>query len=121
MKNIFGYILILVFIVSVFSCEKDFDSESRLIGEWKIMTPDRDTIVFENESSFIRKYNYGIDGSFEYSYTEDSITIQYRGPNMILVQSSTHFYRLKNKELHIDFSNGCYGFSEEIYTLARLE
>lgn len=121
MKKILKYILISVSFLVIFSCEKDFDSEKKLIGSWKILTPDNDTIVFKNESSFTRKYYDRLGHSFEYNYDNDSITIQYKGPDKILVQPSTHFYKLKNNELLIDFSNGCYGFDKKIYTLTKFE
>ena len=121
MEKILKYILISVSFLVIISCEKDFDPDRRFIGAWKILTPDNDTIIFKSESSFTRKYYDGINHSFEYSYDKDSITIQYKGPNKILVQPSTHFYDLKINELLIDFSNGCYGFSKEKYYLTRLE
>lgn len=121
MKKILKYLLIAVSLWIVISCEKDFTPDSRFIGSWKILTPDNDTIVFNNESNFTRKYYDGLNHTFDYSYDNDSITIQYNGPNMILVQPSTHFYELKNNELTIDFSNGCYGFDKQIYTLKRLQ
>ena len=120
MEKILKYILISVSFWVIISCEKDFDPDGRFIGDWKILTPANDTIFFKNESSFTRKYHDGLYHSFIYSYDQDSITIQYKGPNKILVQPSTHFYDLKNNELLIDFSNGCYGFSKEKYYLTRL-
>ena len=121
MKNILMYILISVSFLVILSCEKEYNPDGRFIGTWKILTPDNDTIIFKNESSFTRRYYDGIDHSFEYGYDKDSIIIQYKGPDEILVQPSTHFYELKNNELLIDFSNGCYGFNKEIYDLTRLE
>lgn len=40
---------------------------------------------------------------------------------MILIQPSTHHYELKNNELLIDFTNGCYGFESEKYILTKIE
>ena len=121
MKIFLKYLLIAVSFVIIISCEKDFTPDSRFIGSWKIMTPDNDTIVFKDESNFTRKYRDEITHSFDYSYDNDSITIQYTGPNMIGVPPTTHFYDFKNNELMIDFSNGCYGFDKEIYNLIKLE
>ena len=121
MKVKLKYFLIFGSFLVVFSCEKDLVIDDSLIGNWEILTPDNDTIAFQNELSFIRRYNDKIDYSFKYSTNKDSVTIQYNGPNMILVQPSTHFYELKNNELSIDFSNGCYGFVKEKYILIRLE
>jgi len=114
---------LFLFISSILfvSCDKDFTPDRRFIGSWKILTPDNDTIIFKEESNFTRKYFDGVTHTFDYSYDNDSITIQYTGPNMIGVPPTTHFYELKNYELIIDFSNGCYGFDREIYNLTKIE
>lgn len=121
MKRILKYLLIAISLWIVISCEKDSSPDGRFIGSWKTLTSDNDTIVFIDESNFTRKYLDGINHSFDYSYDKDSITIQYAGPNEILVPPSTHFYEFKKNELIIDFSNGCYGFDREIYNLTKLE
>ncbi len=126
MKKVLIYLLIVVFFGIIISCDKDFTPSSRFpnskfIGTWKILTPDNDTIIFKDESNFTRKYYDGINHSFDYSYDNNSITIQYAGPNMIGVPPTTHFYEIKNKELIINFSNGCYGFDKQIYKLTKLE
>ncbi len=121
MKEISKYLYAVVFFFVLFSCEKDFYTHGRFIGSWKIMTPDNDTLTFTDESSFSRKYYDGPDHSFKYSYDSDSITIQYNGPNKILVQPTTHHYEFKNNELLIDFRNECYGFDSRIYTLIKID
>ena len=121
MKDISRYLSLVVFFIALFSCEKDFYSDGRFIGSWKILTPDSDTLTFNNESSFSRKYYDGLKHSFKYSYDRENITIQYAGPNMILVRPSTHHYEFKNNVLLIDFSNGCYGFDSKIYNLTKIE
>ena len=121
MKEILKYLSIAFLFIVLFSCKKDFDTDGRFIGSWKIMTPDNDTITFNNESSFSRKYYDGVDHSFKYSYDRDSITVQYTGPNEILVRPTTHHYEFKNNVLLIDFSNGCYGFGTKIYNLTKIE
>ena len=121
MKRILKYLSVAVLFIALFSCKKDFEIDGRFIGSWKIVAPDNDTLTFNNESSFSRKYYDRIDHSFKYSYDKDSITIQYTGPNKILVRPTTHHYEFKNKVLSIDFSNGCYGFDTKIYTLTKIE
>lgn len=120
-KKILKYLFLAVSFWMVLSCEHNFISNSRLIGSWKILTPDHDTIVFQNDSVFMRRYYDGVNHWFAYSYDQDSITIQYEGPNMILVPPSTHAYEINNNELTIDFTNGCYGFDKRVYTLLRLQ
>ena len=56
MKEILKYLSVAVFFIILFSCEKDFDTDGRFIGSWKILTPDNDTLTFSDESSFSRKY-----------------------------------------------------------------
>ena len=107
--------------IVLFSCEKDFDPDGRFVGSWKILTPDIDTLSFTDESSISRRYYDGLDPFFEYSYDRDSITIQYSGPNKILVRPSTHYYEFNNEGLLIDFTNGCYGFDSKIYNLSKIE
>ncbi len=114
-------IVLLSLLLFTLSCEKDFTPDRRFIGSWKILSPVNDTIIFKNESNFTKKFYDGINHTFDYSYDNDSITIQYKGPHMILVLPTTHFYELKNNELTIDFSNGCYGFEREIYNLTKIE
>lgn len=121
MKKISNYLLVAVLISILISCEKEFKPDGRFIGTWKILTPDNDTLTFKNESLFSRKFYDGIDHSFKFSYDKDSITIQYSGPNMILIQPSTHHYELKNNGLFIDFTNGCYGFESGKYNLIKIE
>jgi hypothetical protein len=121
MNNMLKYLTMVVFFIVLYSCEKDFDTDGRFIGSWEILSPDSDTITFKDESSFSRKFHDGIDHSFNYSYDKDSITIQYAGPNLILVQPTTHHYELKNNVLLVDFSNGCYGFDTKIYNLTKIE
>jgi len=121
MKTISKYLFVVVFSIILFSCEKDFAPDRRFIGVWKILTPDSDTLFFSSESSFSRKTHDGIEHSFEYSYDKNNITIQYKGPNMILVQPSIHSYEIKNNELFIDFTDGCYGFESETYNFTKIE
>ena len=121
MKKILKYLSVAVFCIVLFSCEKHFDTDGRFIGSWKILTPDNDTLTFNDESSFSRKFHDGLDHSFKYSYDKDSITIQYSGPDMILVQPTTHHYEFKNNVLLIDFSKGCYGFDTNIFNLTKIE
>jgi hypothetical protein len=121
MRQISRYILIAVFFVVLVSCEKEFEPDGRFIGTWEILTPDHDTLLFSDESSFSRKFYDGLLHSFKYSYDSDSITIQYSGPNLILVQPSTHHYEFKNNQLLIDFTNGCYGFEPQKYSLAKIK
>jgi hypothetical protein len=115
------YFLLVVFLLILVSCEKDFGPDNRFIGTWRILTPNNSTLIVFNESSFSGKFYDGIYHSFEYSYDRDSITIQYKGPNKILVQPSTHHYEFKNNKLFIDFTNGCYGFKFELYNLTKIE
>jgi len=120
MLKIIKYLLIVYILVMVVSCEVDSGPDNLFIGSWEVIAPHKDTIVFQNESYFTRVLYDGIRHSYDYSFGVDSITIQYKGPNMLLVQSSTHNYIFNDDELVIDFSNGCYSFGRQVYTLKRL-
>jgi hypothetical protein len=109
------YILMLLHITN--SCEKE--SYSKFIGTW-VSTDRADTLFFINNSIFNKSFSDGIKHIFEYSYCKDSIIIQYKGPNKILVMPSAHYYDLDNRKLTIDFTNGCYGFKREKETFLRL-
>ena len=42
-----------------------------------------------------------------------------QGPNYVLVQPTNHDYNIKNGELTIDFSIGCYGFENDVITYIK--
>jgi hypothetical protein len=113
MIRIAKYSFLLVFITFIISCEKEpiSISEGILFGTWG---SDSHSLIFRNDSSFIRVTPVGIiNHDYRYSYSKDSITIKYLGPDKVLVQPSIHYYKLDGRELTIDFSNGCYGFEPE--------
>lgn len=120
MKFILKYVLFFVIVIFLSSCKKDVEITPSVVGKWKIIVPDNDTLVFNNDS-FSRKFYDGILHSYKYSIKNDEITIQYNGPNYILVQSSTHKIEFGSNQLIIDFSNGCYGFQSKKYNLKRIE
>ena len=59
-------------------------------------------MIFIDDHTFKKPFYDQLLHTFEYNYTEDSITIQYAGPNMILVRPSTHHYTLTHSTLIID-------------------
>ena len=100
-------------LVSIIACEKESNfPDGRFIGTW-VSTDQIDTLIFLSDNDFVKPFYDGINHSFIYSYTNDSITIQYKGPNKILVQPTTHHFELKRKELLIDFTRSCYGFNQK--------
>jgi hypothetical protein len=121
MKTISNLIIVAFLLSILISCEKESIIAGRFLGDWKITSPDSDILTFKNDSIFLRKSYDGIDNSFKYSFDKDSITIQYSGPNMILIQPSTHHYELNSNVLFIDFTNGCYGFESAKYTLTKID
>jgi hypothetical protein len=68
MKRIVSCLITVTFLFTLFSCEKDLFISRKFVGSWKILTPDSDTITFNDKSSFTRKYNDGVDHTFKYSY-----------------------------------------------------
>ena len=115
--------LILVFSILIglimWSCEKESNlPDGKFIGTW-ISTNTQDNLNFLSDSVFTKQFYDGLDHPFIYSYTYDSITIQYKGPLYILVLPTTHHYEFKEKELLIDFANGCYGFDKKVIKYIR--
>lgn len=108
--NIRSTILTTILFLQVFiSCNKDSILDGRFIGTW-ISEDKTDTLFFIDDHTFQQPAYDRVLHSYAYSYTEDSITIQYAGPNMILVRPSTHHYTLTNSTLILDLYKINYGF-----------
>lgn len=118
MKKNSIYFLFFVLFLFFVSCHKDFETDGRFIGTW-VNRANNDTLTFIDDFCFYKRFYDGLKHSYEYSYDEDSITIQYQGPNMILVQPSTIHYEFNGNKLSIDFSKGYYGFESVIYLLSK--
>lgn len=99
----------ILFLQVFISCNKDSLPDGRFIGTW-IAEDKSDTIYFIDDKTFKSPRYDGILHTFEYSYNDDSITIQYAGPNSVLVRPSTHHYTLIHNTLIIDFQKINYGF-----------
>lgn len=98
-------ILILVMVVALFqvseSCKKDAFPDGRFIGTW--ITEDKaDTLYFIDDNSFKTPRGDGLLHTYTYRYDEDSITIQYAGPHLVLLPPSTHHYTLTRSTLILD-------------------
>ncbi|MEI6090224.1 MAG: hypothetical protein WCR42_07220 [bacterium] len=100
-------------LLSLGSCEEKKIPDGRFIGSW-VSTDLTDTLQFKDETNFIRFRKSGFYDFFEYSYTNDSITVAYTGPMKILTRPTTHRYTLKNGQLMIDFTNECFGFESRV-------
>lgn len=112
--NIRSTILTAILFLQVFiSCNKDSLPDGRFIGIW-IAEDKTDTLYFIDDQTFKQTAYDRVLHSYAYSYTEDSITIQYAGPNFVLVRPSTHHYSLSNSLLAIDFSKVNYGFERTL-------
>ena len=118
MKRSLKYLLILTLIGMFSSCKKESDSTPVIIGTW-ISENKADTLYVTDDHVFNKSLHDGIQHTFEYSFNKDSVIIWYKRPNKILVLATSHYYTLKNQELMIDFSNGCYGFSPEKETFIK--
>ncbi|MBW8325077.1 MAG: hypothetical protein K0M50_09975 [Prolixibacteraceae bacterium] len=81
------------------SCNKDTLPDGGFIGTW-IAADKTDTLYFIDDQTFKSPRSDGVLHTFGYSYTEDSITIQYTRPNFVLVRPSTHRYTLSNSNLN---------------------
>lgn len=123
MKRILSYIFPALLLLTLISCEGSFH-DGRFLGTWVstdnlVLTNNPDTLTFANEDFFSKSLGDNMQHPYKYSYDENSITILYYGTNLVLVQSTTHSYNLKNNELIIDFSNGSYGFDSKKITYIK--
>ena len=101
--------IVTILSLSMGSCKKDSLPDGRFIGTW-IAVDKTDSLYFIDDQTFKSPRADGVLHTFDYSYSEDSITIQYAGPNMILVRPSTHHYTLTRSTLSIDLYKVNYGF-----------
>jgi hypothetical protein len=126
MKKSVKLLMVLILFNVLCSCEKvstdmhssvENGSDESLIGTWVYGTAD--SLYITDNHTFNKSLNEGIRHTFTYSISNDSIIIQYKGPNKIWVRATAHYYHLDGRELIIDFSNGCYGFSSEKITFQK--
>jgi hypothetical protein len=109
MKRNLKYLLVIILLNVLIACEKE--SSDTIVGTW-VSENKTDTLYIISNQLFNKSLHDGIRHTFEYSLSKDSIIIQYKGPNKILVIPSAHYYNLDGRKLLIDFSNGCYGFEQ---------
>jgi hypothetical protein len=76
---------------------------NKFVGYW-IDSIAQDTITFLTNDSFGKRIS-----RFSYSYTADSITVQYSGPEKILVKPKTFSYAFAGDTLKINISENYYG------------
>jgi len=99
-------------------CEKESTHDYRnFLGTW-ISTDLTDTVEFTSDNDFYKMFS-GVKDHFDYTLSDDSITIGYNGMLFILVLPSTHPYQIKGDELTIDFSPQCYGFRNQVIKFIR--
>ncbi len=113
------FTIIIVFLIVSVSCEKEKKfPDGRFIGTW-VSVDKRDSLIFISDDILMRPAADGIKHTYIYNYTNDSITLQYKGPYLILVEPSTHSYFLSGDNLEIDFTNGGYGFDRDVIDFKR--
>ncbi len=112
MKSKFFSILTVstLFLLITGACKKNSLPDGRFIGTW-IAADKSDTLYFIDDQTFQQPALDRELHSYTYSYTEDSIKIQYAGPNLVLVRASTHHYTLTRSTLIIDLRKVNYGFA----------
>ena len=109
---------IILFLQVFISCHKDSLPDGRFIGTW-IAEDKTVTMYLIDDQTFKSPRADGVLHTFDYSYTEDSITIKYSGPNLVLVRPSTHHYTLSDSTLIIDLYKVNYGFEPSEMTFNR--
>jgi len=95
------FVLAVVLLQVTESCKKDSLPDGRFIGTW-VSEDKTDTLYFINDNTFKMPHYDRILHTYTYTYDKDSITIQYAGPNMILLPPSTHHYTLSHSTFTID-------------------
>jgi len=105
----FASLTTFLFLQVFMSCNKDSLPDGRFIGTW-VSEEKNDTMFIIDDYTFKKPRPDGLLHTYVYSYTEDSITIQYSGPNLVLVRPSTHHYTLTHSTLIIDLYKVNYGF-----------
>lgn len=99
-----------LFLLITGACEKHSLPDGRFVGTW-IAADKSDTLYFIDDHTFQQTAYDRVLHSYSYSYTEDSIKIQYAGPNFVLVRPSKHHYTLTRSALIIDLRKVNYGFA----------
>ncbi len=118
LNSFFLSILFITFSV-LLSCEKEKEyPDGRFIGTW-VSVSQQDSLIFVSDDILFHPAADGLKHTYIYNYTNDSITLQYKGPYMILVEPSTHSYFLDGNDMGIDFTNGGYGFNREVIDYKR--
>ena len=104
-KLIASSILLALFLIFN-GCQKDYHSSQRFIGSW-VTTDLSDTMIFLTNTSIYRPHNNYYD-LYGYSYTTDSITIHYTGPDKILVLPMVSKYLFVQDTLMINYKSNYY-------------
>jgi hypothetical protein len=116
-KELKLFIFSVLTLLVISSCERNpSENNKRFLGTW-ISTDLVDTVEFRTESDFYKTVGVPKD-HFNYHISADSITIQYNGFLMILVQPTNHFYSFNGDLLTIDLEH-CYGFRNQIISFTR--
>lgn len=106
MKN---FLFIIILLVPV-SCEKVSIDRSSDNYIWVNSKNANDILEFKNDSIFTKSGYDGIQSFFRYTFKKDSITIQYTGPNKILVPPVTNYFTLDKEKLILYLINCAYAF-----------
>jgi hypothetical protein len=108
----FALLIMISLALILTSCKKsNITNSGELLGTW-ISTDLTDTLEFTSDNDFYKMFS-GVKDHFNYSLSDDSITIAYNGMMFILVMPSTHRYYLNGDNLSIDFRPQCYGFRDQ--------
>lgn len=124
MLNIVSIITLVLALFSATSCN-DNDVDIFKNTTW-ISEKHQIRLYFNDADKTLTVYPLEIKENMDYlnavytfSQENGKITLQYKVPNKLLVQPSTHSYSLRDNELTIDFTNGCYGFDKEKYVFVK--
>ncbi len=107
MKNFDKIMLVSLILAVISSCDKyNYNKNEFLIGTW-INIEQNDTLIFLTNDRMDRPHDYYYDW-FEYFVTSDSLSLQYSGPDKILLPLINFGYELIGDTLLIDFHQDYY-------------
>ena len=107
-------LFILSFISFLFAlfyqCKNIDHPDTMFIGTW--ISNNNDTLLFDNDFELYLSGSPNHVHRYHYSYTEDSITIQYSGSLFKAAIPHTYYYSIYGDKLTIGFPNGNNEFSK---------
>ncbi len=101
MSKFIGYSTFLILAHLCIACQKEEQPNQKFIGRW-IASDFSDTMIILTDDLFERPHDYYYD-QYNYSFSKDSFTIHYIGPDKIAVFPVSNKYMFLQDTLLIDY------------------